>query len=198
MMKTKNINILLLVIVLSCAFLFQSCTPPGSSPCGPQSINYYYINATDKALIPYKGTDTIKLQCNGGQIATFIGQGKDSSFDKIFAGTADCPSTAIHNRQYYTTKYACSNYSLPLLVNLSFPTSDYTSYLSVTFDNKVFMTPVYDLSVIQFQKNIIINGKQYFGYGMISSNNNTDTIYFSKDYGIVKMILNGNSWTIVP
>lgn len=187
--------------MLSSAFLFQSCKRNSSSNgsgCGPHTETYYYVSASDKALIPYNGKDTLKLQCNGGQIANFIGQGKDSGYNKVDASTVDCPGNEIHNRQYYTTKYVCSNYSLPLLLNLSFPTSDHTGYLSVTFDNKFFQIIISDIGVTKYQTSLFINGKQYSAIGMEPpANNLNDSIYFSKDYGIVKMISNGNIWAII-
>ena len=201
-MKTQNNNILLFAIILSSAFLFHSCikdsSSNNSSPCGPQINNYYYVSASDKANIPYTGTDTIKLQYSGGPTANFIGQKKDSGYDKQAVLSTDCPNQIINNTQYYNTKYVSSNYSLPLYVKVGQPYGVNTSYLTINFDNKDFIASVSDISVTKYQKIFIINGKQYSAISMIPFYNYTDTIYFSKDYGIVKMISSANTWTIIP
>ena len=110
----------------------------------------------------------------------------------------DCPGTNIHNRQYYTTKYVSSNYSLPLIIQDKIEYSDYSDDLVITFDNKDFFTGTPDIGVSKYQKTLVINGIQYSAIGIITSYNNKDTIYFSKDYGVVRIVSKGNLWNIIP
>jgi len=204
MMKAKTF-FLFFTLTLAGTFLFQSCNKNSSSNgsgCGPQTNTYYYISASDKALIPYKGTDTIKLQCNGGQIATFIGQGKDSGLVKTYAGSYDCPASLIENLQYYKTKYVSANYSLPLIIKQSFLYGAGGSYVIINFDNNEFSRGAFVFAGSHYDlDSLIIGTKTYTKIQFLPLTNNyqsTDKVYFNVQYGIIKIISQGKEWNLVP
>jgi hypothetical protein len=90
-----------------------------------------------------------------------------------------------------------NNYSLPIYVKLAFPYGDNTSYLTITFDNKDFFTSTESIGVTNFQKSFLINSKQYYAVSMIPAYNYIDTLYFSKDYGVIRIVSKGNQWNII-
>ena len=99
--------------------------------------------------------------------------------------------------QYYNTKYVSSNYSLPLYVSIGQPYGANACFLTINFDNKDFTIPVYNIGVTNWQKIFIINGKQYSSIAIVADNSNTDSVYFSKDYGVVRIVSKGNQWNII-
>lgn len=74
--------------------LLQSCDDKDSSPCRNSETNIYYnIADSNKAKIPYLGTDTLVFISDQGDTAILIGQGKKTYYvtnTRDNSGNADC------------------------------------------------------------------------------------------------------------
>jgi hypothetical protein len=76
-MKIKLLPLITLLLLSSLALL-SSCIDPvdETQNCNDSPPKYYYLSATQKAILPYTGYDTISMVSNTGDTIHCIGRGK--------------------------------------------------------------------------------------------------------------------------
>ncbi|NDC31090.1 MAG: hypothetical protein EBZ58_09195, partial [Bacteroidetes bacterium] len=93
MSKTK----LLYIAIISLLFILQACKR--DTDCGDLSdvITNYNIADSNKAKIPYTGTDTLVFVSDANDTAVLIGQGKNTYYQIVTKGlsSGDCPRTSV-------------------------------------------------------------------------------------------------------
>jgi len=199
-MKTK----LLYISIISLLFILQACkrTEPD---CGDLSdvITNYNIADSNKAKIPYSGTDTLVFVSNSNDTAVLIGQGKKSFQTAIRNSIAggDCPRNAISN--YDNIKINFLSYNL-LLANISLSIYKYEKFggspnsTSINFrvnDNEIALTNLEYLTSIKTpQDSIMLNG---INVGGVYMEDDTKAVVYSLKYGVLKFKdLNNAIWIL--
>jgi hypothetical protein len=118
-MKTK----LLYSSLISLLFIIQACkrTEPD---CGDLSdvITNYNIADSNKANIPYTGTDTLVFISEAGDTVTLFGQGKDAYYASVRRSIkgGDCPRTGIENYENIKYLYNSNDTSIIQIYYLAF------------------------------------------------------------------------------
>lgn len=193
---TKLVSILILII------LAQSCTKD-SSFCGDQSDKnvYYNIAGSNKAKIPYTGTDTLVFISEANDTATLIGQGKKTYYKQVVKGNGynDCPRSTYYNYENLEFNFVSSNnlvnkitFKIYMPNNAGVP--DFT-YIGVDLNNNYLVqrsfeylnslnTPHDSIKI----NNIFING---FYFNDLTSK----TMLYSPKYGILNFKFNNLIWT---
>jgi hypothetical protein len=205
-MKT-SINIIAPVIISSGAVFF-SCCKKTETPCDKETTKVS-INADDRANIPYTGNDTLCFLNQANDTFTCIASGKVAGQDcEDGGGSPDCPSF---------TKTVCNeNYKINFedkVRNLKIEFGQYKKLPNVNYNGSVVPVPNVVLIIIKDTKFYVypydlrdpgmsnylaqrtFNGKLYKSayYYLKNFNNPSDTLFFSKDNGIIQFTLNSGS-----
>jgi hypothetical protein len=175
--------------------------------CAPDSHEYYYVSPKAKAVIPYKGFDTLKLKHNSGEEYTFYAGKMDSVFyiDARSTG-ADCANNIFEHRQGYRLEFIADNYPNLLTVSL---TNAYigSSQFEITLKKGIVFNTIATLdfppppSPKYDYDSLLINGKVYYHIQVLykSTQNHADELLYNTEYGILKFIYsNGETFERIP
>ena len=201
----KTINALLFSLITS-IFLLQGCAQGGSNCPGP-SYTFYHILPQDKAFFLYKGYDTISFTVRGSVTYTlsFYGQGVDSVYNsKGVNGNYDCPENQIQYREVKQVKFKSPNFTGPLVYSIGVDIYDMvTSSITISFKGWDFNTDI-DFPPYPnpgYIDSMTVNNKTYYQIVSVfhDSYNHSDTLYYNKFQGIIKMSFSdGQIWERMP
>lgn len=168
-------------------------------------INNYNISDSNKAKIPYIGTDTLIFVSNTGDTATLIGQGKDDYYEKDtkLAKGGDCPLYEVNNYEYIEVNYVGNELikSLKYLVfkndfdpkNLTGLSIKINNQINVVIGNTIGISFEYVTDYLPVQDSILI-GNMISKGGYIDNNYK---ILYNKQYGILKFKdTNNKTWVL--
>jgi hypothetical protein len=167
-MKTK----LLYSTIISLLFIIQACkrTEPD---CGDLSdiITNYNIADSNKAKIPYTGTDTLVFVSNTGDTATLIGQGKNTHYESVKSNISggDCPRSSVLNYQNIEINFESPNdtnlTTIFLKVNRPINAVNYT-YLKLFLNTKGLSS--FPLELLKnYDDSVLINKEYIKGYPLL-------------------------------
>jgi hypothetical protein len=196
-------KIILKLLSIIAIILLQSCDDKDSSPCRNSETNIYYnIADSNKAKIPYSGTDTLVFISDQGDTATLIGQGKKTFYvtsTRNNSGNADCQW--LENKNFENFEINFKNYN-NFFSNVSFSIFKYndnlgsypnTTSMKFEVDNiEIASSNIeYISSLKSFQDSILLNGKfvggVYLGF-------NTYNTLFNFEKGILKFNYDNKNW----
>ncbi len=165
-------NTKLLYITIFSFLLLQACKLK-EPDCGDLSdvITNYNIADSNKAKIPYTGTDTLVFVSNTGDTATLIGQGKNTQYESVRSSIkgGDCPRTGIENYENNKYVYNSNDTSIIQIYYLAFMRNG----------NLISSPPSYN------SLRIAINGINFFDGDITDVNNEkfyTDSIFIKGKY----------------
>lgn len=184
---TKTIIFFLLILSYSCA-----------KECDARKDIYYNVDEIDKNMLPYNGFDTITfVRTSVGDTHTFIGIGKTTNYERTSL-SYDCSD--YYFRENYSYTFKSNTFYSPLYIGQYIPEvsiSTPTSYIN--FQNKFYTGYLY-LNETNLDSIVILNRK-YYNTQYISESTSIPAnykIYFNKEYGCLKMILdNGETWELL-
>jgi len=191
----KTLKLLCIIAII----LLQSCDKD-SSPCRNSETNIYYnIADSNKAKIPYSGTDTLVFISDQGDTATLVGQGKKTYYitnTRDNSGNADCQWLVNKHYENVEINFAGNN---QLLFNIYYRIAktdfDPINLTGIEFiinkQNRIGSTLENAFYYLPKQDSIFINNIYKSG-GYI---NNDKTILYNNDLGILKMNLPTFTWT---
>lgn len=199
--KLNTMKTLKILSIISLITFIQSCSK--DTKCSFADTNIYYNLAdSNKAKIPYTGTDTLVFISDQGDTATLVGQGKKTYYNTITnnAGTVDCPK--IENRNYENVNFEFKN-DTSIFFKATFSILKYdvlggypsTTSIKFNFNNTEidFSNIEYIMSFKSFQDSILLNGKYvggvYLGF-------NTYNALFNFENGILKFKYNNKNWIL--
>jgi hypothetical protein len=199
-MKIKLLYITMIVIF----FCTQACKR--SEPdCGDLSdeITNYNIADSNKAKIPYTGTDTLVFVSNSNDTAVLIGQGKKSfqttTRNSIAGG--DCPKSAVNNYQNIQINFigndsTIKNINFNVYKNNQLLTPSFTDF-DISIDNLLIATNNFEYVNYQFKSpndSIILDNKYQKGVFIDNYSNKTTLFNFAK--GLLRFKdKNNKTWT---
>jgi hypothetical protein len=98
---------------------FTTCKKDSSNGCGGSIKSYYYLSVTDKAKVPYTGTDTLVFISNTNDTAVCIGQGKKQFYEILSTPkvNGDCDPDFDYYEAYYY-KFIDKNNMLNISMNV--------------------------------------------------------------------------------
>jgi hypothetical protein len=184
---TKTILLLTLLFAYGCA-----------KECDARKDIYYNIAEVDKNMLPYTGFDTITfVRTSVGDTHTFIGMGKTTNYDRTSL-SYDCSD--YYYRENYSYTFISNTFNSPLYIGQNIPIVSENKAISyINFQNKFYTDYLY-LNQSNLDSIIILN-KKYYNTQYITKSTSIPAnykIYFNKEYGCLKMILeNGETWEIL-
>jgi hypothetical protein len=176
----------------------QSCTK--NINCGDTNDMIYTYNVADsnKAQIPYNGTDTLVFVSDKGDTATLYGQAINQFYYKITQnyGTADCQKNYTYKYQNINTSFLGNNlklYSVSFIAYMNEQlTNPSTNSIKIIINDSLFGKSNFEYfnSLTYPDDSVIINGKYQIGY------NFNNSIFFNFKYGILRIKdSKSNIWT---
>ncbi|MFI5221276.1 MAG: hypothetical protein ACHQK8_03045 [Bacteroidia bacterium] len=190
-MKTK-ITIILIASTLLCALFFNTCK---KDSCKQPPPVIYNLNATDKSLMVYTGSETIKFSTNTNDTLILMGQGKNGFYSILSgAGYGDCPEA---DQQYEGYKINFTSGTKNDILSFSQTTAGLSG--STDFNVDIFNNIQNYSSKFHFPLTLT-----YHGYGdTITLNNITyndiihfypddsynsaDSLYYSVKFGVIRI-----------
>jgi hypothetical protein len=194
MSKTK----LLYIAIISLLFILQACKR--DTDCGDLSdvITNYNIADSNKAKIPYTGTDTLVFVSDANDTAVLIGQGKNTYYQIVTKGlsSGDCPRTSVEkyenvdmNFEGKTTNTFAKTIQYKLFTDKE---NDNDEALQITYNGKLTYSQLNASNDESNYSNYIINGNVFKGVKLINIKtfpfDTTTSIVFNHKYGILKII----------
>jgi hypothetical protein len=185
-MKSK----LLYISIISLLFIIQACkrTEPD---CGDLSdvITNYNIADSNKAKIPYIGTDTLVFISDAGDTATLIGQGKNTHYESVRRNISggDCPRSSVTRYENIDINYSGDDTTINAInfnlrgIDNSFPYNSIRIFINGTSYSDYSTIEYFDAKNPN-QDSLFINNK--YQYGLYMSNN---IILFNLKLGILKI-----------
>jgi len=180
--------------------LLQNCEKEIS--CKSDAVLFYYnIADSNKAKIPYKGTDTLVFLSAKGDTDVFIAQGMKPDYNNkiynIVTNSENCPRHEVRN--YETITILFNGYNGPFW---------YRCYLDKTIQNtkqthieiKSYHNTNYGETTFEYlaskkipDDSVFISNKYYSG-NYIDSNK---TVLFSNELGLIKFNSPNESWQLI-
>jgi hypothetical protein len=176
--------------------------------CDPDRHEYSYVTPEDKAVLPYKGFDTLKLKHSSGEEYTFYAGALDSAFYINAKSTSpDCANNIFEHQQGYFLDFQSSNYPQPLKVSLARSFAYGGARLEITLKKGVTYKTTASLYIppppsryYDFDT-LIINNYKYFNIRLIYKDNvdKKNILYYNRDFGILKIeYSNGETFERIP
>jgi len=199
MSKTK----LLYIAIISLLFILQACKR--DTDCGDLSdvITNYNIADSNKAKIPYTGTDTLVFVSDANDTAVLIGQGKNTYYQIVTKGlsSGDCPRSSVEKYETIEYYYKSVNLNLPYFKFITDLYDDFggkpsTTNISININNYEISHSSFDYisSINIAEDSIQINSKYIEGiYWEFGSNKKT---LFNFKYGLLKFQYNNKEWKL--
>jgi len=179
-------------------FIFtQSCTKDNKCSDSKDVIINYNIADSNKAKIPYTGTDTLVFISDKGDTATLIGQGKKTIFNQIVKTVNDdCTKSTIYNYEKMDINFIGENILfnkiLYRVAKTSFDPIGLTGLEIYFNDNyRVGSTIEYVFYNMNIEDSIKINGN-YISGGFID---NEKKILYNMQFGLLKLNFSNLTWT---
>jgi len=195
-MKLKTYISFIFLFLLGGIFI-HSCT---KGKCSQQPDETYYMKASDKAQIPYSGTDTLKFLHNAVDTILFIGQGKLSYFNVQYGMWGDCPAP-IQRREEYTIKYTSTMYNSSIFYTYGIPYYGSSgTQISIRFEDGEFGYELIGMRAPWTFNSLQIANKVYTNIALFDPTVNTsDSLYYNLQFGILRMSLKHNTskWEII-
>lgn len=188
--------------MISLLFIIQACkrTEPD---CGDLSdvITNYNIADSNKAKIPYTGTDTLVFISDAGDTATLIGQGKNTHYESVRSNISggDCPRSSVTKYEYVDYEYNGKNLLIPYCKFSIFKFDQYgnpsTTTIKFIITNNVISISNFEYinSIKVPQDSILLNNK--FIDGVYMEYNSNKTLFNFKN-GILKFEYDDKKWTL--
>lgn len=198
MILNKQLCLILLLIAI---IFLHACKRDNN--CGDLSdvITNYNIADSNKAKIPYTGTDTLVFVSNANDTVTLIGRGKNTHYESVrnsLNGNSDCPKYEVIKYENIDINFISNNDTLitsiyykvyhPIhdvnytYINLYLNTKGLSSYPFELLNNKVF------------EDSVLVKNKYIKGYYIDS---NRSQVLYNYQKGIIKFIdFTNKSWTI--
>ena len=170
--------------------------------CDPDSHKYILVKPEEKAVLPYKGFDTLKLKHSSGEEYTFYAGKMDSVFYINAKSTSpDCANNIFEHKQYYKLDFTSSNISSPslsILVGLTGPLN--FSMLNINLKNNLFegnaTFPKYPNP--NYIDSVNIQGKTYNKVLKLYQNlkiGSDNYVLYNAEFGVLKFVLQtGETW----
>jgi hypothetical protein len=171
------------------------------------------LTASEKNFIPYQQNDTCSFSNGkgGGLLSYMCDQRTDARYDiKTNGCGAKDDFCDIHNQEILEVNLNCSN----AIYNVKFKIFDNGSSFTITFYNQPntnmgsqgdgFYSPLYADSICPLTHycldSAIINSKKYYKVGKLidnyNSNQNIDTVYYTRSNGILRFCMSDSTvWT---
>jgi hypothetical protein len=161
-------------------------------------IYTYNVADSNKAKIPYNGTDTLVFVSDKGDTANLYGQTINQFYYKITQnyGTADCQKNYTYKYQNINTSFLGNNlklYSVSFIAYMNEQlTNPSTNSIKIIINDSLFGKSNFEYfnSLTYPDDSVIINGKYEIGY------NFNNSIFFNFKYGILRIKDSKNNiWT---
>ena len=190
-MKIRFYKIFVLGLTILISNYFSGCS---KDKCIQQPDQTFLMSSSDKAQIIYSGRDTLKFLHNAIDTIVFIGQGKQSYFNVEPGTGGDCPGA---NQKYegYDIIYMSSQFSSKIFFSQHLYLSG-GSEVTVDFNNSKFGYSSTDIRLAKDSINIF-NQTYYNECVFYTYSNKTDTLYFNKSVGVLKISTLSDKWEIV-
>jgi hypothetical protein len=175
--------------------------------CAPDSHEYYYVKPEEKAVLPYKGFDTLKLKHSSGEEYTFYAGKMDSVFYINAKSTSpDCANNIFEHRQGFVIHFKHQVNTIYDIAYQMYIPSYYSSstMVSVLFQKNKFE---FDTDLYKFPSNntnvfdsLNINGFFYYKVTKaVSKSSSNNYLLYNSNYGILKIVLsNGETFERIP
>jgi len=193
--QTQKMKLFLLSILF--VMLLQSCTKDNKCSDSKDVIINYNIADSNKAKIPYTGTDTLVFISDKGDTAALIGQGKKTIFNQIIKTVNDdCTKSTIYNYEKMDINFIGENILfnkiLYRVAKTSFDPIGLTGLEIYFNDNyRVGSTIEYVFYNMNIEDSIKINGN-YISGGFID---NEKKILYNMQFGLLKLNFSNLTWT---
>ena len=195
-MKLKTYISFIFLFLLGGIFIL-SCS---KGKCSQLPDETYYLSSTDKAQIPYSGTDTLKFLHNAIDTILFIGQGKQSYFNVQSGMQGDC-AAPIQRREEYTFKYTSTMYNSSIFYTYGIPSNaESGTQISILFEEGEFYNELISIRAPWVFNSLQIANKVYTNIALFDPTVNTsDSLYYNLQSGILRMSLmhNTSKWEII-
>jgi hypothetical protein len=194
---------LILIVAFAILLTLSSCSDKGPG-CAPDRTEYFFIKPEEKAVLPYKGFDTIKMKHSSGAIHTFIAGPLDSGYNITARATSpDCANNIFEYRQGYKISFSAVNYKSPIIVSLTNAYTSGSAELDIIHKNGITFntiatldfppppSPRYDFD------SLLINGKMYYSIQLIyqDDNDHSEKLFYNSKFGILKFdYSDGETW----
>ncbi len=198
-------NLLYLIFFLTVLFS-QSCKR--GDPCSGMDLSdkVFRNNIPDsnKTKIPYTGRDTLILVSDGGDTATFIGQGKNDYFETtrtLANGGGDCSKFDVRNYENLNLSFNKNNQTT-FTIKLSYYLNQklvYPSLTNISFCVNNQLIANSSCEYLDFKKSeqndSILYANKYYGGVFLDD---TKTVLFNSQIGLIKFKdLANRVWTLI-
>lgn len=188
-------NIVLPLMFIAEIYCFQSCK--GDACKGGNTTNNYNISENNKAAIPYLGTESLVFVNDSGDTATLYLKGRQQfyhSYNSLI--NPDCTNEKIENFEHIEIEYTGNH---PIITSISYKvyrsqaniTGDFTNF-QIKISNILLSENTFEFSSfsLPIEDSIYFNNK-YSSGGFIDE---TKTILYNKEYGILKFKFSNLTW----
>jgi len=187
-MMSKHISILL-ILVISLAFV--AC----KKECHEKEDEYYYILEDEKDVLKYTGNETIKYLHNKSDTVIFKGLGKSTYFN-VSNSYDQCPVKYYYDEGWLFS-YIDNKDSNKIYVNQFI--KETRSDVNFSFKNHRFGYSHGISEIMYFSKDTIIGIKKVYTNVSkpLSLSNYSDTLYYDKISGIIRVVTKNDTWELI-
>ncbi len=201
--KVKPKEIVLFFI--SGMLLYNSCTR-----CPKKDPSFLYVSPEGKSVIPYLINDTINFRNNDGEIAKYVLTQVNSSMQ--LAMQVECPPNYHYEQLSYTIKlinkpinqitfdlYLDAFNRSSIFINVWLPIKKPTTKYVFSASPDELVKPTWPA---RWFDSLTINGFNYKNVRMITNwippDTHNDTLFYNKEYGILKMVVENDFMERIP
>ena len=199
---------LILIVAFAILLTLSSCSDKGPG-CAPDRTEYFFIKPEEKAVLPYKGFDTLKIKHSSGAIHTFIAGPIDSGFNITARSTSpDCANNIFEYRQYYSINFVSSSTKNHITTFIENNSSYGSALCKMNFQNVDYFIGTSTFTLPPPRKgyydydSISINSISYKYVRKIYPNweeNTNNYVLYNREFGLLKVTLsNGETWERIP
>ena len=193
-MKIK-LHFILLVIVSS--FLLQNCKRESYCSYTSTTQHYYNLKESNKARIPYTGSDTLIFISNLGDTAILIGESNNRYYIKHSSGLSNADCGIPEDEFNYENVLYEYNGTNPYFHTLKLIIYKYDKILDPQFDNLDVLSDYFnnfsafeDIDFTsQLKDSVLINGSVQYGVYLDHSSNK---VLFNYQMGVLKVTDDNN------
>ncbi len=198
----KTIILTPLVICATIAFIGSSCNR-NTGPCPEPQRDTVLLSPSVKDVVPYKVNDIIRFKHNNSETWSYKLQSIDSGFNITSENDRECPN--LHLSQYISFNLWKSNTTSTkwdIKTVLYFPYISGAARIKFSYINSdieettSFIPP--PPSVFYKYDSLEVNGFYYKYVIKLSGFSQYDTIYYNRQYGILKIVANNEVLERVP
>jgi hypothetical protein len=161
-------------------------------PCNEEKKEYHYIDSSEKAKIIYTGFETLTFLHNHKDTVYFHGTGVQNYLNDLTIGTDACPKPIIYGegRQFL--------FKDQLGLNKIYLNQDYydgpVTNVSFNFESHLF---IYISVYIDWGKDtltVLTNTYNNVSVPYPRTSKVHDSLYYDRDYGIIKVVTESEVW----